>query len=253
MRTLIIGSTALKAYDPKCRKPKDLDAFTDDPNFVGDKFWHPALADWLPDGTDRFATLDELYTIKVSHSYWVLKNGSWDKHMLDVVRLQNLGGELDWQLHALLYSIWKEVHGNKRVNLQMSKADFFADAVVRKYDHDSIHYSVAYEDAPIYEDCFVDGQDIEMDMAKIKALPWDRLVKLYREEIYATALERWIIPSDYKFSPRRAYAMALQKTIVSLTKGWSATFLVDNYQTFRTPDIDYVAHHLSKKDQLILL
>lgn len=252
MALLIIGSTCMKAYLPKCREPKDLDVFTDEP-FTGDVFWHPKFSEWLPADTNRFATLDELYTLKVSHSYWVLKNGSWDKHMWDIVELKKLGAKLDPDLHKLLYSVWEEKHGKKRVNLQMDKQSFFTDAVKRIYDHDSIHYSVAYGDKPIYEDCFKDGQEIEMDMKKIKALPFDKQVKLFREEIYATALERWVIPSDYRCSQRKAYADALRKTITSLTKGWSATFLVDNYEVFREPDHDYVAWHKSKADQLILL
>jgi hypothetical protein len=255
--TLIIGSTAMKAHLPHTREPKDLDAFSDIPTLtVGktlsrlDAFWHPDFyAAWDFDG-ERVATLDELYTIKCSHSYWVLKNGSWDKHMFDIVELKKAGARLDEALHKMLYSVWKQQHGKKRVDLNMGKRDFFTDAVPRIYDHDSIHYSVAYDDKPVYEDCFVDGQEIAMDMKKVKALPFEKLVRLYREEIYATALERWVIPSEYTVSPRKAYADALKKTITSLTKGWSATFMVDNYEVFRSPDMDYVRHHLSKSHLL---
>ena len=121
----------------------------------------------------------------------------------------------------------------------------------RKYDHDSVHYSVAYGDHPIYEDVFVPGANIAMDMAAIKALPFDQQVRLYREEIYATALERWVIPSNYTISPTMAYARAYQKTVTNLTKGWSARFLVENYGVFRKADMDYVGHHKSKSHHLI--
>lgn len=256
MPTLVIGSTAAKRHIPDWREPKDLDVFSSE-NLVDkcDKFWHPSFYDafsWQS-GSCRTATLDELYTIKVSHSYWVLKNGSWDKHMADIVALKQHGAQLDEGLHKTLYKVWEGLHGKKKVNLQMDKQSFFTDAVRRIYDHDSIHYSVAYGDKPIYESCFKDGQEIEMDMSKIKALPFDQQVKLFREEIYATALERWVIPSEYTFSPRKAYAWALRKTITSLTKGWSALFLVTNYGILRLPDHDYVAWHRSKADQLILL
>lgn len=267
MRALVIGSTAAKRLIPSWREPKDFDVFSDYyqkdrdyPKLTGglklDAFWHPALTGWVAarcNGGLQFATLDELYTIKVSHSYWVLRNGSWDKHMFDIVELKKAGATLDAYLHKMLYSVWEEKHGKKRVDLNMDKDSFFTDAVKRIYDHDSIHYSVAYGEKPIYEDCFVDGQEVAMDMEKIKALPFDKLVKLYREEVYATALERWVIPSDYTVSPRKAYADALKKTITSLTKGWSSTFMVDNYEVFRSPDMDYVKHHLSKSDQLIPL
>lgn len=260
MRALIIGSIAARLYVPEYREPKDIDLFADDPNpmteFNGQKvevFWHSSFEEWLPEGTARFATLDELYTIKVSHSSWDLGFGSWEKHMNDVVTLKNAGALLEPELYKLLYKVWEEKHGKKVVNLNQDKEEFFSDAVRRKYDHDSIHYSVAYEDRPIYESVFTPGATIQMDMAAIKALSFDQQVRLYREEIYATALERWVIPSDYKASPRRAYAMAVKKTVTSLTKGWSSRFIIENYETFRVPDMDYVKHHLSKKDQLIPL
>ncbi len=260
MGVLVIGSTAAKALIPSWREPKDFDLFSYGyeskfaPNGQKvDMFWHPAFNDWLDHTGTRYATLDELYTIKVSHSYWVLPNGSWDKHMFDIWQLKKHGALLDTKLHKLLYKVWEEKHGRKRVDLNMTKEDFFTDAVKRIYDHDSIHYSVAYGDKPIYEDMFVQGEEIAMDMKRIKAAPFEDQVKLFREEIYATALERWVIPSDYTVSPRKAYADALKKTITSLTKGWSATFIVDNFDIFRNPDMDYVAHHKSKADQLILL
>lgn len=257
MPTLIIGSTAMAEYLPGRREPKDLDVFSDSPIWRAagtDPFWHDDFYFWLDDAwPSRYATLDELYTIKVSHAYWELPNGSWDKHMSDIVALKNAGAQLDLALHDLLYSVWEEKHGRKRVNLKMTKDDFFSDAVTRIYDHDSIHDSVAYGDVPVYDSMLVDGKTVAMDMAAIKALPFDRQVMLYREEIYATALERWVIPSGYKISPRKAYAWAARKTIVSLTKGWSARFLVENYEIFRKPDMDYVAHHKSKAHKLVRL
>jgi hypothetical protein len=257
MPTLIIGSTAMAEYLPGRREPKDFDTFSDDPrpwSSAHDIFWHDSFYKWLGVGhTPRVATLDELYTIKVSHSYWELPNGSWDKHMSDIVALKNAGAQLDLGLHDLLYSVWEEKHGRKRVNLKMTKDDFFSDAVTRIYDHDSIHDSVAYGDVPVYDSMLVDGKSVAMDMAAIKALPFETQVRLYREEIYATALERWVIPTGYKISPRKAYAWAARKTIVSLTKGWSARFLVENYEIFRKPDMDYVAHHKSKAHKLVRL
>lgn len=251
MPTIVIGSSALERLVPGIRPAKDIDTFSDNPEPGWDNFWDPDFSGWL--SGFHVATLDELYTIKVSHAYWELDNGSWDKHMYDVVELKRAGAQLDLPLHDMLYKVWADKHGRKRVNLQMDKQDFFDDAVKRTYDHDSIHYSVAYGDHPLYERVLENGQTIAMDMAAIKALDYDTQIRLYREEVYATALERWVIPSNYTVSPRLAYARALRKTITSLTKGWSARFIVENYETFRTPDMDYVAWHKSKSDRLIRL
>ena len=252
-RTLFIGSNAAADYIPGFRAPKDDDRFSDLEVPGADCYWHQSFEDWLPSGTFRKADLDELYTIKVSHSPWSLKNGSWAKHMSDIVVFREAGAVINQPLHDLLYKVWEERHGKKRVNLDMDAESFFSDAVKRIYLHDSIHESVAYYDRPLWESFLVPGESVKMDMSAIKAAPFETQVQLYREEVYATALERWVIPSDYTCSPRKAYADALKKTITSLTKGWSSQFLIENYGVFRIPDIDYVQHHLSKKHLLVPL
>jgi hypothetical protein len=267
LRALIIGSVAMKHNfgDEWHRKPKDFDVFTDelDPaTFLGDKtddlrmepFWHPKLEPFVDDiALAGIATPDELYTIKVSHSQWDLRNGSWEKHIEDAMWLKRRGAQLEWDFYLALMEIWKEVHGPKKVNLTQDADAFFDDAVKRTYDHDSVHYSVAYGDRPMYETVMDGNAEVAMDMKVIKALPFEEQVKLYREEIYATALERWVIPMNYRCSPRWAYARALKKTIVSLTKGWSSRFLIENYDEFRKPDFDYVVRHRSRMHLLIPL
>jgi hypothetical protein len=262
LQGLIIGSTAARWWLPDWREPKDFDVFTpqvDEARKVTmprrvEPFWHPRLEGFaLAQPGLRMATIDELYTIKVSHSQWDLRNGSWEKHVEDAMALKRAGATLNWEFYLALMSIWKEVHGPKKVDLTQDKDAFFSDAVKRKYDHDSVHYSVAYGDVPLYESVMKDGASVETDMNKVKALPFDELVRLFREEIYATALERWLIPADYKMSPRRAYAWALKKTIVSLTKGWSSRHLIENYDVYRRPDTDYVRRHKSRMHLLIPL
>lgn len=254
MGTLIIGSTAMSYHFPLTRPPKDFDVFSDVENIPNaDVYWHPSFSGWLSGQFAREATVDELYTIKVSHSYWELKNGSWEKHINDAAFLKGQGAALIPDLHDLLYKVWTEKHGSKRMRLQQEAGEFFKDAVVRKYVHDSIHESVAYGDRPMYESILKDGASVDMDMGKLKALPFGDKIRLFREEVYATALERLIIPNDYRYSPRRAYAWALRRTITSLTKGWSAQFLVEHYDDIRVPDVDYVAVHLANKHKLIPL
>ena len=255
MQRLIVGSVAANMHITDWRQPKDTDIYAPENDFnytyPVDRYWHASFEDWIPPGTNRIATLDELYTMKVSHSYWALPNGSWTKHISDTVKLKNAGATLDMSLHKLLYAVWESLHGKKIISLDQEAKDFFSDAVRRIYDHDSIHYSVAYGDKPLYED-FLDGT-VYMDMQKVWAAPYETQIRLFREEVYATALERWVIPSNYKISPRLAYARALQKTITNLTKGRSARFLVLNYVNLRDPDFDYVKRHLDNKHKLIRL
>ena len=256
MAHVIIGSAAAQLRLPDWpRHRQDLDIFvtTDDHfHYSADIYRHPLLDRWIRDRSDVFATVDELYTIKLSHSYWELKNGSWDKHIFDMRWLKSRGANLLPTLHDTLYKVWEEKHGVKRTNLQMDKGSFFKDAVTRIYDHDSIHDSVAFGDRALYESILKDGSTVEVDNRKMWALPFDQLVLLFGEEVAATALERILIPTNYKYSPGAAYRWALRRTITSLTKGKSARFILENFESFAKPD-DYLQRHLMKKDRLVKL
>jgi hypothetical protein len=259
---LIIGSVAMnRALNLIVRQPKDFDYFGTEPVIplgltpTGTKiepFWDESWSGTQLD-RDGFATLDELYTIKVSHSYWELKNGSWDKHMTDILFMKSRGAKLDLELHKLLYPVWVKTHGSKKMNLAQAAGNFFADAVVRIYDHDSIHDSVAFGDRPLYERILKDGETVDIDPDKLwNGMTFEEQVLLFREEIVATALERWMIPTNYRFSPGLAYKLALKKTITSLTRGRSARFIVTNFEHFMKPH-DYMAIHRSKQHKLIPL
>lgn len=249
---IAIGSTAAKYHGVDLgRLPKDLDLFSKDPAYKGnDTFWHPKLLEYFGRNDTRIATVSELYTIKVSHSFWALPG--WSKHMADQMLLKKAGGRLIEDLYRPLYSIWTEKHGAKRLNLDMSKDEFFTDAVVRVYDHDSIHDSVAYGDEPLYKLILKDGAEVDIDNRKLWELDHDVLVQLFREEVCATALERAMIPSDYKASPGKAYTWALRRTMTSLTKGKSALFMSLHFEEMYKP-CDYVKRHLENKNKLIRL
>lgn len=255
MTIISIGSTAAKVWFPDWREPKDYDVFADEPlaGVKGDPFWDDRLHEWFFPFEERTATVDELYTIKVSHAFWELKNGSWGKHMVDVLELQRRGAKLIPELHDLLYKIWEDVHGKKVVDLTEESGEFFADAVKRVYDHDSLHRSVAYTPGmPLYEEALKPGKSVQMDMPLVWSWPFDKIVRLFREEIYVTALERLIVPNDYQYSPGAAYQWALRRTITSLTKGRSAQFLVTNFEHFRKPE-PYVDRHRENSQYLIRL
>lgn len=247
----LIGSAALKEHFPDLtRKPKDRDYFSasalPQDGFVGsneriETFWHDDLSLW---DWGSIATPDELYTIKVSHAFWELKNRSWSKHMMDVLFLQSKGAKLIPELYKILYKVWEDTHGKKKVNLEADPDEFFNDKIVKRiFDHDSIHESVAYYDRPLFERILRDNSDVAVDKSKWDAMDHEDKLKMVREEIYATALERKLVPSDYTSSPGAAYNWTLQKTITSLTKGWFALFVVENFKDLTKADVDYVQRH----------
>lgn len=273
---LITGSTAIKHWFPDFpREPGDLDIWSPEVDlgvladefpgkrvdaFWDDRIWDNLIPKWVAEKIDHdvlvHAFPNELYTIKVAHSSWDLANKSWHKHMHDIVWLKQHGATLMPGLWKVLYSIAEDQHGSKRVNLNQESGAFFTDAVVRKYDHDSLHDTVAHYHRPLWEEVLKDGEDVAMDMAKVWALPFEDQIKLFREEVYATALERWLIPADYEFSPSLAYSLALRKTITSLTKGASSRFMIENYETFRqlpktwTGEAWYMVNHFASKHLL---
>jgi hypothetical protein len=258
MKTLV-GSKAIKWNFPDFpRKPKDTDYFSPEPVPGAETFWHEDLRKWYFGSDGKYRTVsflptpNELYTIKVSHAFWNL-HGTWNKHMGDIVFLHGKGAKLIPELYDILYPIWEERYGKKKANLEAKPEDFFNKNVHRVYDHDSIHRSIAYYDRPLFERILRDGHQVAVDRAKFEALSYEDKLRLVREEVYATALERQIIPSNYKGSPRAAYAWAMMKTVTSFSKGWFPLFIVLNYQNLFKPDVEYVKVHQANSDRLVLL
>lgn len=259
MSKVLIGSYALSQYFPDEVTPNDRDFFISEPDekvceklcktaLKTESFYHPELFKWE---WKDIATIDELYTIKVSHSFWALKNNSWKKHMYYILFLQSKGAKLIPELYETLYSIWEDTYGKKKANLESSPEEFFNKHVQRKYDHDSIHASVAYFEEPLFNKILRDNSEVAVSKKKFDNLSYDMKLKLVREEVYATALERRGVPSDYKENYRKAYDYALCQTITSFTKGWFPLFIVDNYQELFKPDHNFYQTHLNNSDKLI--
>lgn len=253
----LIGSAAIKHWFPDFpREPKDIDYFETaaEPSHFNpqgeDVFWNPSLSLW--DHFGPIATVDELYTIKVSHAFWNL-HGTWNKHMDDILFLQSKGAQFLPELYDVLYPIWVEIHGAKKANLEASPEEFFNKNVKRIYDHDSIHASVAYYDEPLFNRILRDNSEVAVSRAKFDALDHEDKLKLVREEVYATALERKLIPQNYTGSPRAAYNYAMMMTVTSFTKGWFPLFIVLNYSELYKPEINFVQKHKENADRLVLL
>lgn len=248
-RITLVGSKALKSHFPDSREPKDVDYFSQTLVEGAEVFWHDDLLKW---DFGTIATIDELYTIKVSHAFWEL-HGTWTKHMNDIIFLQRKGAKFIPELYAILYPIWEERYGKKKANLEASPEDFFNSNVVRIYDHDSIHQSVAYYEKPLFDRILRDGHQVAVDKSKFDSMSLEDRLRLVREEVYATALERQLIPNDYHGSPRVAYSWAMRKTITSFSKGWFPLFIVLNYNELYAPDIRFVQKHRENSHMLIPL
>jgi len=249
MRQTLVGSQAARLWFADFREPNDWDFFSREKIDGAERFWHPYLEGW---DWGYAATPNELYTIKASHLYW---SNRWVKHARDAIWFQEHGCELIPELHDLLYLIWVEHYGKKRARLRKGDTaeTFFTASVRRLYDHDSLHASIAYGEEPMFNRILMDGEAVAVDRAKFDALSLDEKYMLVREEVYATALERKVIPSLYKENPLRAYRWALEQTVTSYSKGWFPRFIVENLHVLNEPDVDYIARHSDNSDRLILL
>ena len=119
---VLVGSQALVQHFRDFYRPvKDVDYFSDTPIEGAETFYHPKLEKW--EWHNNIASIDELYTIKVSHSFWNLKNNSWNKHMRDIQFLQEKNAQFIPELYELLYSIWEENTARKKQTLNKSRTN----------------------------------------------------------------------------------------------------------------------------------
>lgn len=259
MTVTLIGSHAARHWfgDDFRRPGDDYDFHADDSRWPvpdgpdgtrSDVFVDSRLAQW---DWQSVATPGELYTMKISHAFWEI-NGprEWNKHAADIVFLSRHGAQFIRPLYDILLPIWKERYRKNPTNTTLQKDEFFNDAVKRVYDHDSLHESVAYGKRPLYVDILADGETVKVDSSKFQSMDHATQIKVVREEVYATALERILIPGNYEGSPGAAYYWALRRTATSLFKGDWALFLMLNLDELMRPDCNYMKRHLENQHKL---
>lgn len=249
---MIIGSTAAKYWFPEFRKPKDIDFLSSKKVMTqGEQsYWFGDSSEYIVQNCARsmFATPQILYTLKAAHAKWDIH---WQKTMDDILFFQRQGLSLDEKLYALLMVDFTRLHGKKWAALEGKNAKtFFEDAVSRKYVHDSIHDAVAFYERPLYERILKSGTGVGCSKEKFFELSKEDRVKLVKEEVYVTALERYLVPNDFKYSSWRAYSQSLKKLITTMSSGWFSKFIIENYSELFKPDSDYVTRFKQNKNKL---
>lgn len=247
---IIVGSFALRQWVPDYREPKDLDIWLyekeDTICGIADSYTvSKELYDLIPT-KDGYATLDALYTIKLSHLGWDVH---WEKTKKDVLFFKSLGCDILPELYLALVEQWKKDYGNKDfLSLNKDKEDFFTDNVTYKYDHDYLHELVAYPNKPKYLSCLKESEEVLIDKDEFDWLPFEDKVRMFREEITVIACERWVLNDYFKgrVSWYEAYKLSLKKTITRLTKGWATEFITKNIEYFVKPEYSYFEYILNK-------
>lgn len=178
----------------------------------------------------KIATLDTLYTLKMSHRY--RKNSPhFAKTMQDIHVMRAMGAKIPDSLADWFKEREKETYDYGHPSLAQTKANFFAgDGVDYRYDHDSIHLAVKLQDRPAYDYFKPDTSEVycskEMFFNCSETI---RLNAVY-EESCVLALERSIITHPGVLTPESAFRKALEKVSTSITSGWFREYAWENYE-----------------------
>ncbi len=250
MKKLIFGSTAAKFFFPDFRTPKDLD-FISKEGFMSreEQHYYWPCFDWiLENNVDPFyVDAESLYAIKAAQSAFYF---NWDKTVSDLFFFQKKGLSLNVPLYKSCLKDFTAHYGKKHATLEGkdSKA-FFADHVVREYDHDSLHMAIAYYEEPLYFRIQKNENTVACCQKKFDNLSFEDKLKVVYEECMVTALERFLIPNNFEFSVQRAYALSLKKLFISMSSGWFRQFIIENYiHLWKCPDRDFITKfHTSNK------
>lgn len=249
---IVVGGKAMQHHGFK-RSTLDFDVWTTDswgyvPKGFDVSVMPVDIMELMERGDGLHATLNDLYTIKLSHLTYDI---FWWKHVQDVLLLKSKGVQLNLPLYHALCKYWEgkfknTVLGKKQLSLYKTKDQFFDDFVVKQHDHDYLHELVAHPFKPLYTRCLVEGQEVLIDREKFNQLQFPQRVEMFREEIAVIALERWVIPSNRGVPICHAWTKSLHKVVTSLTKGWASRFIIENIELFLSPMKDQMEYALRK-------
>lgn len=241
---MIIGSTAIKHWFPDFpREPKDLDIVVRSkkglPKINGVEYLeNPVLLDWCEenDMLGEYCPWQVLYTLKVSHSFWSLDNGSWEKHVWDIQWLRNKYCMVLEDLFWRLYEYWEKVHGKRKTsNLDLSAEDFFNNSVGYPVPHDDLHYMLIQhpyfkeQKKPTFTYILKDGAEVDVDMIKFLGLMSEQKFNVVFEEIAVMALERY-----RHLYYKAAYNKMLKKFVISHCKIEEGIWIIENHKELTT-------------------
>lgn len=229
------SKTVLRSYDGPFQGMTEVEIAW--PGTAAESFLNlpPDRETYMGDLVVKVPTLDQLYTLKLSHRY--LKNSPhFLKTVDDVAYMRGLGAKVFDQ--AWLKQREAETYVYKHPKLNVMKGDFFkGDGVQYVYDHDDIHMAVAHmplplslKRAPAYTFYMKDGAQVQCDKNKFFGLPEEYRLYGVLEEAQVLALERSQIPFRGKVEPRRSFDIALQKVCTSITSGWFREFAWENFR-----------------------
>lgn len=249
MTSVLIGSRALSYWNSnlKLKDDTDWDVISYE-NLEGCEIHNPdhlnnlQMLDFksedciiLPNGKNCFVmSMLGLAIIKRSHLW---RNLSFQKHItmyhkFGLAQALNESIRINESVRSTLSDRTKqtkEKYPQKNPNLMQDKSDFFNDAVTKKYDHDYLHDLVAYYDKPLYSRMLKESNLAWCEKDKWNAFSEKDKLRCIAEETYVIAIERFMIPSNWKYPSKLAYMKALDKVCTTLTSNWFRDKAIDEY------------------------
>lgn len=244
MKNLLIGSRALAFWSPelKLKDSTDYDVISDEP--IEGTEWHDpkCLDNYI---MERYAS--DIFTYINGHKVYVVNMKG-----LAIIKRSHLWRNLNFQKHITqfhkygLYEQYcnfssseitdyliREVLTEEKFPLpnpplNKTKDEFFDDGIYRRYDHDYLHKLVACYKKPLYRKLQTSEDEVKCHGDKWEFLTHVMKLECVAEEVYVTALERFICV-DNPIAHKLAYIKSLDKVCTTMCSGWFRDFAIDNY------------------------
>ena len=120
-------------------------------------------------------------------------------------------------------------------NMRVKNEEFFNDFKypwLRVHEHDDLHRATSYSGTPIYQELKSDQALAFVPASGFEQLSHQDRIRMVREECYALALERVLIPArdlGVPWDENRGFQHALRRVCTTLARGWFRDFAIDNY------------------------
>lgn len=120
-------------------------------------------------------------------------------------------------------------------NMRVRNEAFFHDFKypwLRVHEHDDLHRATCYGEIPLYQMLKEDQSQAFVPRRGFEQLSHDDRIRMVREECYALALERVLIPAQdlgVPWNENLAFQHALRRVCTNLARGWFRDFAIDHY------------------------